>query len=106
MIMGSLMWLVGLGSIGIPGFMGVLDGKLTGAIMLPLSGLLTVLFVGWKMKKSMVDEQMAGTSALLRVSLFTLVRYVAPVSVFIVLVLGIDHNYFNDFIGRLIGIAS
>ncbi|MBL1431731.1 MAG: sodium-dependent transporter [Robiginitomaculum sp.] len=105
-IMGSLMWLLGLASIGIPGFMGVLDVKIAGAILAPLSGLLTVLFVGWKMKKSMVDEQMAGTSALLRVSLFTLVRYVAPVSVFIVLVLGIDHNYFGDFIGRLIGIAT
>lgn len=105
-IMGTCMWGLGLGSIFIDGFMGVLDGKLTGAVMLPLAGLLTVLFVGWKMKKSMVDEQMAGTSAVLRSALFALVRYVAPIFVFIVLVLGIDNTYFNDFIGTLIGIAS
>jgi NSS family neurotransmitter:Na+ symporter len=105
-IMGSLMWFFGLGSIFINGFMGVLDGKLTGAIMLPLAGLLTVLFVGWKMKKSMVDQEMAGASPALRMILFTLVRYVAPISVLIVLILGVDHTYFNDALGRLLRIAS
>ncbi|PHR59215.1 MAG: sodium-dependent transporter [Robiginitomaculum sp.] len=104
--MGLLMWVMGLGSIFIDGFMGMLDGKLTGAIMLPLAGLLTVLFVGWRMNKSMVDEQMADASPLLRAVLFNLVRYVAPVFVFAVLVLGIDHSYFNDVLGNLLGIAA
>ncbi|VAV96646.1 Sodium-dependent transporter, SNF family [hydrothermal vent metagenome] len=104
-IMGSIMWVLGLGSIFIGGFMGVLDGKLTGAIMLPLTGLLTVLFVGWKMKKSMVDEEMAGASPLLRSTLFALVRYVAPVFVFVVLVLGIDNTYFGGFLGKMLGMA-
>lgn len=105
LIMGSLMWVLGLGSIFIDNFMGLLDGKLTGAIMLPLTGLLTVLFVGWKMDKTMVDEQMAGTSAWLRNLLFMLVRYVAPVFVLIVLVLGIDNTYFGATLGKLLHIV-
>ena len=106
MIMGTCMWVLGLGSIFISGFMDVLDGKLTGAIMLPLTGLLTVLFVGWKMKKSIVDEQMAGTSAGLRHLMFFLVRYLAPIFVFIVLIVGIDHTYFGDTLGKLLGIVK
>jgi len=104
--MGLLLWGLGTGSIFISGFMDVLDGKITGAVMLPLAGLLTVVFVGWKMKKSLVDEQMAGSSALLRFALFSLVRYVAPIFVFVVLVLGIDHSYFGDSLGGILGIAD
>ncbi len=106
LIMGSLMWVLGLGSIFIDGFMGVLDGKITGAILLPLTGLLTVLFVGWKMNKSMVDEQMAGASAWLRNLLLVLVRYIAPVFVLIVLILGVDDTYFGSAIGKILGIVA
>ncbi|MBL4766204.1 MAG: sodium-dependent transporter [Rhodobacteraceae bacterium] len=105
-IMGALMWVFGLGSIFISGFMDVLDGNLTGAIMLPLTGLLTVLFVGWRMKRSMVDKEMAGVSPALRAILFTLVRYIAPVFVFIVLVFGIDHTYFDDALGKLLHVVD
>lgn len=106
LLMGLIMWVLGLGSIFIDGFMGILDGKLTAAIMLPLTGLLTVLFVGWRMKKSIVDEQMAGTSAWLRSLLFFLVRFVAPIFVFIVLILGIDHTYFGDTLGKMLGFIN
>jgi NSS family neurotransmitter:Na+ symporter len=91
---GGLMWLVGLISVMSMEFMDFLDGRLTGAIMLPLTGLLTVLFVGTRMKRSMVDEQMAGVSPALRGLLFMLVRYVAPIFVAIVLVVGIVNNFF------------
>ena len=102
---GAVMWLLGFGSVYSLEFMDFIDAKLTGAIMLPLTGLLTVLFVGWRMKKSMIDEQMAGTGAGLRSFLFFLIKVVAPLFVFIVLVFGIDHTYFDDTLGKLIGIA-
>lgn len=105
-IMGGFMWLFGLGSIFISGFMDFIDGDLTGAIMLPLTGLLTVLFVGWRMKKSMVDEEMEGVSPALRKLLFFLVRYIAPIFVFIVLILGIDHTYFGDTLGKILHIVN
>ena len=91
---GFVMWLLGFGSIYIAGFMDVLDGELTGAIMLPLTGLLTILFVGWRMNKSMVDEQMHGVSQGVQNALLFFVRFVAPVFVTIVLLVGIFDNYF------------
>lgn len=89
-IMGGLMWLLGLGSIYISGFMDLIDGKLTSAIMLPLTGLLTVLFVGWRMKKSMVVEEMSNTATSF---LFILIRFVAPIAVAAVLLFGIWNTY-------------
>jgi len=62
--------------------------------MLPLTGLLTVLFVGWRMDKAMVDEQMAGVSDGLRSALFFLVKFVAPFFVGIVLIAGIIDKFF------------
>ncbi len=106
LVMGCLLWVLGTGSIFIEGFMDVIDGKITGAVMLPLAGFLTVLFVGWKMKKPLVDEQMAGSGIVLRSVLFGLVKYVAPIFVFVVLVLGIDHSYFGDALGKVLGIAA
>lgn len=91
---GFVMWLLGFGSIYVVGFMDVLDGELTGAIMLPLTGLLTILFVGWRMKKSMVAEQMHGVSAGLQKTLLFFVRFVAPIFVTIVLLVGIFDKYF------------
>lgn len=105
-IMGALMWALGIGSLMSLDFMNVIDVKLTAAIMLPLTGFLTVLFVGWRMKKTIVDEQMAGVSPGLRHALFFLVRYIAPIFVFIVLVLGIDHTYFGDTLGKVLHIVS
>lgn len=93
-VVGGLMWAIGLISVYSLAFMDFIDGSLTGAIMLPLTGLLTVLFVGWKMKKDMVDEQMAGVSPALRSLLFTLVKFVAPIFVGIVLVAGIWDKFF------------
>lgn len=105
-VVGGLMWAVGLISVYSLAFMDIIDGKLTGAIMLPLTGLLTVLFVGWKMDKAMVDEQMAGVSPTLRNLMFTLVKYVAPLFVFIVLFFGVDSNFLGNFFGQLLGLVE
>jgi len=93
-IAGAVMWMLGFGSIYLAGFMDVIDGELTGAIALPLTGLLTILFVGWRMKKAMVNEQMHGVSPGLQKVMIILVRYVAPIFVGIVLLAGIHSTYF------------
>ncbi len=91
---GTVMWTLGFGSIYLAGFMDVIDGELTGAIALPLTGLLTILFVGWRMKKAIVNEQMHGVSPGLQKLMIVLVRYVAPIFVGIVLLAGIHSTYF------------
>ncbi len=105
-IMGFLMWALGFASVYSVDFMDFIDVKLTSAILLPLTGLLTVLFVGWKMKKSIVDEQMAGASPALKGLLFFLVKFVAPLFVFLVLIFGFDHNWLGDWLGIKLGIAE
>ncbi len=93
-IAGLAMWGLGFGSIYFVGFMDVIDKQLTGAILLPLTGLLAILFVGWRMKKAIVNEQMHGVSPGLQKFMIVLVRYVAPIFVLIVLLAGIHDKYF------------
>ncbi|MGB3455731.1 MAG: sodium-dependent transporter [Litorimonas sp.] len=65
----------------------------TGQVMLPLAGLLIVLFVGWRLDKAIIAEQFAGSEALGRILVF-LTRFVAPVFVGIVLVTSTYGAYF------------
>ena len=94
LMVGGLMWAVGIVSVYSMAFMDFIDGSLTGTIMLPLTGLLTVLFVGWRMKREMVDEQMSGVSPSMKAALFFLVKFVAPIFVGIVLIAGIINKFF------------
>jgi len=92
-------WLTGIAMVAVGaicifngGFLDFLDGGLTGPIMLPLCGLLVVLFVGWGMTRELVIEQIGDTA--LANGLFFLVRFVAPFAVFIVLVWSTYSKYF------------
>lgn len=61
--------------------------SLTGDWMMPVGGLLTAIFVGWVMGKKMISEEfLLGTKMkkLLPIWLF-LLRYIAPVGVFLVI---------------------
>lgn len=73
--------------------MTALDEKITGAVMVPLSGLLAVLFVGWRMNGDILNIELQGTSAGARKLLLFLVRIVAPVFVAVVLVAQILASY-------------
>jgi len=55
---GGLMWLVGLGSVKSLAFMSLIDQGITGTIMLPLSGLLVVLLVGWRLKRKILYTEL------------------------------------------------
>jgi NSS family neurotransmitter:Na+ symporter len=60
-------------------------------IMLPVGGLLVVLFVGWKMKVSDVyDELTSGATISLKDWIFNsilfIIKYVAPIAILIVLI--------------------
>ncbi len=57
-LVGGLMWLVGLGSVKSLSFMNLIDQGITGTIMLPLSGLLVVLLVGWRLKRKLLYTEL------------------------------------------------
>ncbi|MEE8244789.1 MAG: sodium-dependent transporter [Pseudomonadales bacterium] len=58
-------------------------------IMLPLGGLLIALFVGWFVSQASAKQELAlGNEALFQVWHF-LIRYLVPVAVFVILVMGV-----------------
>lgn len=98
--MGGAMTALGLVSVFNQAFFDFIDTGLTGPIMLPLSALLVVLFVGHRLKKSIVEGQLLDdeNKTLGHVLLF-LTRWVAPPFVLIVLVAGLWHNPYLPFGG-------
>ena len=98
-------WLLGLGSVfsfniwseyRLVGFtfFDFLD-FLTANIMLPISGLMIALFVGYVMNKQLVKEQLEGTSTTVSTLWFFTVRYIAPVAIAAVFVMGIYDKFLS-----------
>lgn len=68
-------------------FFGVVDG-FTGKIMLPLSGLLTAIFIGWIADRRLTDAE-NGISGGLHLFWRFLVAWLCPVALTVILILGI-----------------
>jgi len=69
----------------------ILD-KVASNILLPLGGMLISIFVGWKLDKYIVTDELSnyGTIKIVSLKLFMfLIRYLAPLAIFIVLLDGI-----------------
>ncbi|MDG1200833.1 MAG: sodium-dependent transporter [Porticoccaceae bacterium] len=105
LLLAGFAWVLGLGSVlsfnvwadyKVAGFtfFDFLD-FLTANIMLPISGLLIALFVGYAMNKELVNAEMEGTSpAVMQLWKLTL-RYVAPLAIGAVFVMGIYDKFFS-----------
>ena len=92
-IMGALMWAVGLISLVNLTALDAFDKNVTGALMLPLCGLLAVLYVGWKMDREILDQELEGTSAGAKSLLLALVKFVAPICVAAVLIVSLFNRF-------------
>ncbi len=105
LLLAGFAWVLGLGSVlsfnvwadyKVAGFtfFDFLD-FLTANIMLPISGLLIALFVGYAMNKELVNAEMEGTSpGVMQLWRLTL-RYVAPLAIGAVFVMGIYDKFFS-----------
>ena len=91
-IMGFAIWVVGLGAALSGEFFNLLDG-VSGTILMPLSGLLGALFVGWVLDRKILAKEMSGASPAVQNGLLMLLRYVAPIAVAIILGLGVWNSY-------------
>lgn len=93
---GFLIWLLGLATVFSPTFLKdvKIDGMepftfldfLSGSVLLPLSGLLVAIFVGWILSKEKVKEELGLTDGQYSLWLFV-TRFVAPLCVFGILLL-------------------
>jgi NSS family neurotransmitter:Na+ symporter len=97
-------WVLGLGSVfsfniwadyKVAGFnfFDFLD-FLTANIMLPISGLLITLFVGYVLKKDVINVEMEGTSPQLLALWQMTIRYIAPVAIAVVFMMGVYDKFF------------
>ena len=96
LIVGALLVIVGFGSLYSMAFLDFLDTGFTGPILLPFSGLVVVLFVGWRLNNTIIDEQFDDDDRALGNFLLLFVRYVAPIMIFLIMVVGIKGKYFPD----------
>jgi len=105
LLVASGTWVLGLGSVfsfniwadsTVAGFtfFDFLD-FLTSNVMLPLSGLLIALFVGFVMKDQFVNDEMQGTSPWVMQCWRFVLRYLAPVAIAAVFVTGIYDKFFS-----------
>ena len=97
-------WVLGLGSVfsfniwaeyKIAGFtfFDFLD-FLTANIMLPISGLLITLFVGYVIKREVIDFEMLGTSERVMQLWQLTIKYVAPFAIGLVFIMGVYDKFF------------
>lgn len=70
------------------GYFEILD-YLTANIMIPLSGLLLALFAGWRIKPDVIAEQLQIRNQSLFRAWFWLLRWVAPISIALILLAGL-----------------
>ena len=91
-IVGGLAWYVGLGSalsFNVWSDVTLLPGKsffdsmdyVANNIILPIGGVLIVLFAGWFLDQKIADDELEGTPAGVVATLRVLIRFVAPVAV-------------------------
>ena len=97
-IMGALMIAIGLISVfGVSADKGTfaLDAidTFTGQVMLPLAGFLTVVFVGWRVNRTILEDETAGAGEGMGRLLLFLTRWVAPAFVLVVLVTSVYDSY-------------
>ena len=60
----------------------------TAMYLMPIGGLLIVLFVGWRMKKNDVNNELSTSSkiAFLRKIVYFIIRYIAPVAILVIFI--------------------
>lgn len=92
-ITGALITTVGFGSLYSSEFFDFIDTGLAGPILAPLSALLIVLFTGWRLKASIIDQEIGGEGEKLGRFIMFFVRFIAPVFMTFVLVYGIYGKY-------------
>ena len=79
---------LGLGSLYSPKFFEFIDTGLAGPILAPLSALMISLFVGWRPDRVILAEEIGGEGEKIGRFLVILTKYVAPIFMGIVLIIG------------------
>ena len=90
---------IGLLSVYSQDIFDFIDGGLAGPILAPLSALLLVLFTGWRLNKSIIDEQISGEGEALGRFILIFVKWIAPLFMGLVLIIGTYDKWIKPLIG-------
>jgi len=87
-VTGAAIITVGLGSLYSPAFFEFIDTGLAGPILAPLSALMISIFVGWRLDRAILAEEISGEGEKIGRFLVILTKYVAPIFMGLVLIIG------------------
>ncbi len=90
---GTAMVILGFGSLYSQDFFDFIDQSLAGPILAPLSALLIVLFTGGRLSKAIVNDEISGEGEALGRFIMFFVKWIAPVFMGLVLVVGILQKF-------------
>lgn len=100
--LGVLAWGVGTATVLISGLGGWVD-FVSGSVALPLGGLLVAVLAGWVAPRAIMRGELPNTSDGMFQFWRLMIRYVSPIAVFVILLLGLDAKFdfgLNDLISR------
>ncbi len=107
-IFAALAWVIGAASVAVHDMAEIID-FVAGSIFLPLGGLLGAIFAGWVVPRAIMRDELHNSSEGFFGYWRFLVRYLAPLAVGAILLLGIDAKFgfgLNAFIASLTGGGS
>lgn len=91
-VFGGFIWLVGVGVVFSMSFFDFLD-FMSGSLALPLAGLLIALFMGWVVNRDIAKAQLSHVSPLLFGFFRFSMRFLAPIALTLILVLGLNDKF-------------
>ncbi len=91
-VFGGFIWLVGVGVVFSMSFFDFLD-FISGSLALPLAGLLIAVFMGWVVRRDIAKSQLSHASPLLFGFFRFSMRFLAPIALTLILVLGLDDKF-------------
>ncbi|MGD8417989.1 MAG: sodium-dependent transporter [Pseudomonadales bacterium] len=104
-IAGVLAWVIGTATVLVSGLGQWVDFA-SGGVLLPLGGLLVAIFAGWVAPRRIMREELRNTDDRLFGFWRLFVRYLAPIAVTLILLLGVDARFdfgFDTFLATLTG---
>jgi len=104
-IAGTFVWAIGAAVVTVSGLGSWVD-FLSGSVLLPMGGLLVAIFVGWVAPRKIMRNELRNTNSGLFRSWHFLCRYLVPIAVGLILLLGVDEKFnfgLNEIIASLAG---
>ena len=104
-LLGGFAFMIGAGAVYSSEFDAWVN-LLSGETLLPLGGFLIAVFVGWVIPKQLLRDELSHASPGLFAFFHFMMRWIVPIAVGAVLVLGLDANFNNSQLNILLGLAE